>query len=232
MLNLLIKTAIVYFSVMLLMRVMGKRQLAQLETFDLVIALLISEIASVPLDSPEKPLLQGIMPALLLVVLYFITARLSMKSRKFASLVEGSPAVIVKDGVILKDVMQRSNYSVSDLTEALRLKGYDDIALLDCVILETSGHISAFPKKSESAITPFDLDIKAKKQPLSLPLVILGQLQKNNIAICGMEENDLLSVIAKNCSGGLKDIFYAARTRGDILFVQFENGKQKRIKIK
>ena len=80
MLNLLIKTAIVYFSVMLSLRVMGKRQLAQLETFDLVIALLISEIASVPLDSPEKPLLQGFIPALFLVVLYFLTVRLSMKS--------------------------------------------------------------------------------------------------------------------------------------------------------
>ena len=179
MLNLLIKTAIVYFSVMLSLRVMGKRQLAQLETFDLVIALLISEIASVPLDSPEKPLLQGFIPALFLVVLYFLTVRLSMKSRKFSSLVEGSPAFIVKNGVILKDTMERSNYGINDLVEALRLKGFDDIALLDCVILETSGHISVFPKKSESAITPFDLDIKAKKLDYE-------ELFKDKEDICGM----------------------------------------------
>ena len=72
MVNLLIKTAIVYFAVMLSLRVMGKRQLAQLETFDLVTALLISEIASTPLDSPGTPILQGVIPALMLIVLYFL----------------------------------------------------------------------------------------------------------------------------------------------------------------
>ena len=229
MFNLLIKTAAIYFILIFAVRIMGKRQIAQMQAYDLVVALMIAEAATTPLDNPETPLFHGILPALTLILLYYFVAKLSLKSQKLNQLFEGTPSVIIKDGMISKDALAAANYNLYDLTEAMRIKGYDDISQISCAILETSGDLSVFPKNIDSS-----KNNKAGETngfSLSLPLVIDGKLQKSNMHILNVDELDLKSALEAAGITKLKQAFFVSLYDKDKLFIQYAGGRQKRVSL-
>jgi len=123
---------------------MGKREVGELSVFDVVIFVFMAEVAAFALDSPEKKLFNSILPMLILLVIQLAVAYISLKSKKFRDLVDGEPAVIIREGIILEDEMRRHRYNLDDLFQQLREQQIGSIREVSFAFLEPSGNLSVF----------------------------------------------------------------------------------------
>ena len=144
-----IRTIILYFLVVIALRIMGKRQVGQLEPTELVITLMISELASIPMGHVSIPLLHGIIPILTLIFAETILSYIDLKSRKFRKVMSGTPAILIKEGKIIEKELERIRMNLDDLMEELRSSGNMDISNIKYAIFESNGKLSVIPKTSE-----------------------------------------------------------------------------------
>ncbi|MCR5610884.1 MAG: DUF421 domain-containing protein [Clostridiales bacterium] len=152
MFTLFIRTVIIYFTVFIVLRLMGKRQISDMQPFDLVITLLIADVASVPVSDSAIPLLYGIIPILCLFVLHRFLAHLSLKSNGIRTLVCGKPIIVIAKGVVQESALKAANYTLGDLTEQLRIKDVFSLSQVEYGILETNGSLSVLPKAKQPEI--------------------------------------------------------------------------------
>ena len=149
-----IRTIITYILVLIAVRIMGKRQVGQLEPGELVVTLMISDLATIPLSHVSIPILHGIIPIFTLIVAEATLSFLDLKSRKFRKFMSGTPIIIIKDGKVLEKEMEKLRFNFDDLLEMLRMQGNTDINDIKYAILETSGNLSIIQKtktKTEEA---------------------------------------------------------------------------------
>lgn len=142
-----IRTIITYILVVIAVRIMGKRQVGQLEPSELVVTLMISDLATIPLSHVSIPLVHGIIPILTLIIAEATLSFLDLKSRRFRKLLSGTPVVIIKGGKVCEDEMEKLRFNFDDLMEMLRMQGSTDITDIEYGILETSGNLSIILKK-------------------------------------------------------------------------------------
>jgi len=143
----LIRACVLYIVITFSLRLMGKRQLGELQPSELVVTILISNIASIPVEDSSIPMIMGVVPILTLVCLDVIVSSVMLRSAKFRKLMIGSPRIIISEGVILQKEMKRLRYTVDDLVEAMREQQIFDIAEIQFAIVETTGKISFLQKK-------------------------------------------------------------------------------------
>lgn len=141
-----IRTIITYILVLIAVRIMGKRQVGQLEPGELVVTLMISDLATIPLSHVSIPLLHGIVPIFTLIIAEATISFFDLKSRKFRKFMSGMPIVIIKDGKVCEKEMEKLRFNFDDLLEMLRMQGNTDINEIKYAILETSGNLSIIPK--------------------------------------------------------------------------------------
>lgn len=232
MLNVIIKTTIIYLVIIFAMRIMGKRQLSQMQPYELVIALLIAEVTATPMDDPGTPLYYGLLPAATLIIMYYLISKLSLKSNKLRRLFEGRSSLVIDKGKICKEELAKLGYNLSDLLEQVRMAGYMDISEVDYAILETGGNLSVFPSEKNSNVTLSDLGIKPKRKMLTYPLVLDGEYEKDAMEKCGIKYTDIKKALAKENIKNVKDVFYLSFCDGKRLFVQTQDGKTVNIHIK
>lgn len=144
-------TIIMYIIVFIVLRLMGKREIGKLSVLDLVISVMIAEIAVIAIEDPSNHLMQGILPIIILVIIQMLTAYLSMKSRKLRLAFDGKPSVIIAQGQIYRDELRKQRYNLDDLMLQLREQGITSIEDVDFAILETSGKLSVVPKQEQQA---------------------------------------------------------------------------------
>ena len=149
MLITIIRTILLYLFIILSIRIMGKRQLSDMQTSELVITLVISDIAAIPMQNVEQPLLSGIVPIFILVALEIIISVIMLKNAKFRKIICGSPIVVISNGVILKDALKKLRVTYEDLYSLLRQQEIFDIKDVQFAIIETNGTLSI--KKTEEA---------------------------------------------------------------------------------
>lgn len=142
-------TIIMYIIVFIVLRLMGKREIGKLSVLDLVISVMIAEIAVIAIEDPSNHLMQGILPIVILVIIQMLTAYLSMKSRKLRLAFDGKPSVIIAQGQIYRDELRKQRYNLDDLMLQLREQGITSIEDVDFAILETSGKLSVVPKQEQ-----------------------------------------------------------------------------------
>jgi uncharacterized membrane protein YcaP (DUF421 family) len=142
----IVRTIILYLIIVLVLRLMGKRQIGQLQPFELVIILMISELAAIPSQDTGIPLIAGLLPVLVLLLLGVTISQISLKSEKARAVICGTPTVLIDKGYILEDQLRKLRYNLSDLLEQLRVKNVPDIADVEYAILETNGQLSVIPK--------------------------------------------------------------------------------------
>lgn len=185
----LIRTAILYLLIMAGLRLMGKRQIGELEPSELVLTLIISDLASVPMQDFGIPLINGALPIVTLLCLSMLLSYFSLRSVRFRALVCGKPALIIRDGKVLQKNMTKNRFTVDELYEELRAQGYSDITGVKYAILETSGQLSVLPYAGESPVTPrvMHMDIS---DSVTLPVLIVndGRLMSENLAATGHDE--------------------------------------------
>lgn len=192
MLTVFIRAMILFVFAVLSMRVMGKRQVGQFQPFELVVAIMIAELAATPMEDVGTPLLYGIVPMIALVTLHGLMTVLSLKSQKFRSLISGIPTVLIKNGVIQLRELEKICFSLNDLMEELRMAGMLDPSQVGTAIMETSGQVSVFPKAAQRPVTPQDLGLAVNREGIPLTLVLDGRLQPDNLALGGLTPSWLL----------------------------------------
>ena len=184
-----LKTIIIYILVLTAVRLMGKRELGQLQPFELVTLLIIADVAAVPMEEIGMPLLQGVIPILGLLTAEIIMSYLNVKFQFFHKLISGKPAVLVAKGKIVEKNLSKQRYSIDDLVEQIRVAGYPDINDIDYAILETSGEISIIPKNEKNNVTLEDLELT--KEYVGYPRIVImdGILFDSNLKALGYEMN-------------------------------------------
>lgn len=220
MLILPLRTIILYLFVVLIIRIMGKHQIGQLQPYELVITIMISELAAVPMQDTEIPLLNGIIPILTLLLIQVSVSLLSLKNPRFRRIISGEPSIIIERGQINQQELTRLRYSLSDLLEQLRLKGIPNVADVDYAILETSGKLSVIPKTEKRPVTPGDLALKAVYEGLPVTLIEDGVVKWNNLKKAGLTEEWLLKELRREGLSGTGDAFLVNHDASGKLFIQ------------
>jgi uncharacterized membrane protein YcaP (DUF421 family) len=224
MFNTILKTIIIYFTIVIAMRIMGKRQIAQLQPYELVLALLIAEVTAKPMDTPGTPLSYGLVSAVTLMLLYFLFTRISLKSDFVKKLLCSTPSILISKGVISRQELTRLDYSLNDLVEQIRSKGFLDICEVEYAILETNGQLSVFPVAQKTPPTVSDLNIKIKPPSLAYAVIIDGKFQKDNMSKCGVDHQALLKALSHVGVTDIKRVFYASIHDTNQIFIQQKNG--------
>lgn len=172
MLIVFIRAILLYLLVIFALRLMGKRQLGELQPSELVITILISNIASLPIEDPSIPMITGVIPILALVAFELYISNISLRSRSFRKLISGSPVVVIADGEIDQKALHALRFSIDDLMESLRTQNIFDIREVHYAIVETTGSVSVLQKYGSQNVTP-DM-LKLQGADISPPLVIIS----------------------------------------------------------
>lgn len=209
MLVIFFRAFILYFLVVLVMRMMGKRQIAQMQPFELVITILIAELAATPMENSAIPLVSGVIPILTLLSIQVIVSFISIKSEIFREIVCGKPSILINKGNIVQSEIRRLRINMNDLLEQLRSKDYPNLSDVEYAILETNGQLSILPKTDKRQVNVSDLKIKAEKEDLPVTLIVDGRLIEKNLKKTGYKEEWLIQQLKKNKIDKIEDAFFA-----------------------
>jgi uncharacterized membrane protein YcaP (DUF421 family) len=193
-----IRTVILYAIVVIIMRMMGKRQIGQLQPFELVIAIMVSDLASIPMQDIGIPLLYGIIPIVTMLFIQILLSFIQLKSQKFRDVLCGRPSLLIKNGQIQMQELKSQRFNLNDLMEELRIKGYFNLDDIEYAVLETSGQISVIAKTSKETVTKEDIKIMPVQEKLPITLVLDGEIQDENIKILKKDKKWLYSLFKKN----------------------------------
>ena len=206
MATIFIKTIIISLFVLLAVRLMGKREIGQLQPVELVVIIIIADVASVPMEEVGTPILQGIIPIFALVVGQLILSYLNIKSVFFHKLISGKASVLISKGKINEENLKKQRYTIDGLIEQMRVAGYADIKDVEYAILETSGQISVIPKQDKNNVTVGDMNIKTEYVGYPRIIIMDGVLYKNNLKSLGYDDVWLKKKLEANNSN-VEDTF-------------------------
>ena len=201
-----IRAFLLYIIIIFAVRMMGKRQISEMQTSELVITLLMSNIASIPMQDTEQSMLSGIIPMMVLLVCEIFISYLMLKKSGIRRLICGKPVIVINDGTIDQQAMKELRISTEDLYEQLRQKDVFDISEVAYAILETNGQMSVFKKSMYSPLTVGDLEIQKEDTVLQVTIVSDGEIAKSSLKVCGLGTNWLYETL-KNENIALKDVF-------------------------
>jgi uncharacterized membrane protein YcaP (DUF421 family) len=217
------RTAFLYLAVLVAIRIMGKREVGQLSAFDLVVAIMIAELAAMAMDNIDMPLYQGLIPIFTLVGLEILFAWLSLKNHTIRGLVDGSPSIVISNGDIVEKELRKLRYNVSDLLGQLREKNVHNIDDVQFAVLETSGELSVVLKDDRRPLTLKDLGIPPKYEGLPAPLIFDGKIHHKNLANLHLDENWLLSEVQNKGILKIEEVLYASLDCKGVLYVSEKN---------
>lgn len=200
------RAIILYFLIILSIRLMGKRQIGELQPSELVITILLSNIATLPIEDINIPMLMGVIPIFTLVCLDVLMSWLSLYSRKVRRFFSGTPKIIISDGKVDEAVMRSLRFSVDDLMESLRSVQVFDISEVQLAIVETTGKISVYQKKYAQPCTPEILGLQTQSKNPPQLIISDGEVLENALRFIGLERSQLDKILRSE-SAAVKDIF-------------------------
>ncbi len=194
----LIRTIILYIVIIVALRIMGRRQVGELQPSELVITMIISNLAALPIEDRGLPIMAGIIPIITLVCFEIFTSYLLKDSIFWRKKICGSPQVVIINGKINQKIMKELRFSIDDLIEALRINGVFDFTEVDCAIAETNGQLSVFKKFEFQEVENKDIGKKETKSS-SLPFVVIndGVVDKNSLFYCQKDINFINTTLKK-----------------------------------
>lgn len=218
MLTIFTRSVLLYIASLLAMRAMGKREVGQLQPFELVVVIMIAELAATPMGGVGIPLLYGILPMVALVVCHGLITALCMKWQPFRAWMSGQPTVLMRNGVICEKQMRKSAMDLNDLMEAIRTAGILDPSEVGTVVLEPGGQVNVFPKADFRSVSPSDIALNVPAEGLPLPLVMDGIIQHDNLTRGQLTETWLREVARSAGYPNLAQVlFLCLNTQGEML---------------
>ncbi|MBA9025699.1 MULTISPECIES: DUF421 domain-containing protein [Bacillaceae] len=210
-----LRTLFLYIVILIIFRMMGKREVGELSVLDLVVFIMIGEMAVVSIDRLDQPIMSTLLPMMILLITQITFAYFSLKSLKFRNLVEGSPTVIISKGKINENAMRSQRYNFDDLLAQLRSQNIINIGDVEYAILETSGELSVIEKSK----------VKKSAKTGPFPLILDGELQEDNLTYINQTPEWLMQELDKKGYTNIKHISFCSYTDGQ-LFIDEKNSPE------
>lgn len=223
MLVIFIRVLILAVIVTASMKIMGKRQIGQLQPIDLVIAIMISEVSSIPMQDTSIPLLHGIIPVLALLSLQLIVSYFAKRNTTFRRLVTGSPTLMVHNGLIQVDNLKKELFSVTDLMEHLRSQGWHDLSNIHTAILEANGLVSVIPKAQYRPADASMLNAPSQGEGSAYVVIEEGRISSEGLALANKTEDWLRKELKKSKITNVHSVYFASISPDSTLFWQLNN---------
>lgn len=214
------KTLLLYIVVIISMRLMGKRQIGQLQPFEFAVAVMISEIAALPLTEDDRKLHHALIPIAVLVVCQLVISYISVKSLRFRGYICGKPSILIRNGRMLEKNMRREMCTINELLEQLRFHSVQNISDVEYAILETNGQLSVILKSQKRPVTPEDLKIDTKYEGHTIDLIIDGKLMKDTLKKMNIDKGWLDRQLMERGITDYSMVFYASLDTSGNLFIQ------------
>ena len=193
-----IRTIILYLILIAVIRLMGKRQIGQMEPAEFVVTMLVANLAAIPMQDSGLPLVSGLVPLLTVLGMELIFATAAMCSIRVRRILCGKPVILIENGKILRKALRATRVSLDELTGHLREKDILDIRSVQYAILETNGNLSVFPWPKEMPATAKDAGVQAKPQYLPITIIADGQLYEENLTLAGRDEKWVQRILDEN----------------------------------
>jgi uncharacterized membrane protein YcaP (DUF421 family) len=221
------RTILIYFVVLAVMRLMGKREVGKLSVFDLVVSIMIAEISIIVIEDAARPMINGLVPLLTLVGVQILVSYVSLKSDKIRHFIEGKPTILINRGKLQEQEMKSTRYNLDDLLIQLREKSIANVADVEFAILEPSGKLSVFTKTDKEHDTKEDLfgdHIEYKGLPL--PVILDGKVQDDNLQKLGKTRFWLKNKIQEKGCNDFKEVFFASIDHRGKIFLDVKDRKK------
>ena len=213
-----LRTVILYTLVVIIVRLMGKRQIGELQPYELVVTIMISDLAALPMQDTRLPLLLGVIPIITLLFVKNIISTIQLKSQITRKIIDGEPCILIKQGKINYSVLKAQQISIDELMEELRLSGYFDLRTIEYAILENNGKLSVLEKSKDSKVP-------------KLPKILItdGELNINSLTTRYSDESSVLKILKKYDIDSINKVMLAMfDTDGNFYYQLFEENKGRK----
>ena len=231
MVIILFRVLIVYLIVLLYLRIMGKRQLGEMQPFELVITLLIADIATLPMTQTSMPILFSVIPLTALVIVHFFVSLLSRKSITMRKIINGKPVLVVTPDGVQYEALKELNMSLDDLMEGIRGCEYFNIEDVLYAIVETNGTINVIPKIASANVTNENMKLELPESTLPMMLVSGGKIINNNMKTAKVEPDFIQNILKKAEIKSLKDVLLLTIDTEGKVYIQTFDGTSKTLNI-
>ena len=201
------RSIVLYLIIVIGIRLLGKHQVSELEPAEFVLALIIADVASVPMQDYGIPLLMGVIPIITLLCLSMILSVLTLKSLKIRALLAGVPSILVRNGQVDQKELRRTRMTMDEVLEELRLQGYTDLTAVRYAVLETNGQLSILPYARTQPPSAEAMDIPVVDAGLPLVLINDGRLISANLDRCGLDKRWLEKQLKQHGVSNVRDVF-------------------------
>lgn len=219
MLTVFARSIIIYIFLLFAMRLMGKRQLGELQPFEFAITMIVAELACIPMSETAIPLSYGLIPIFSLFVLHLFITKIATKSIRFRKFLNGQPVILIDKQGINSDLMKNVDMNINDLMDSLRAKGFFSLSEIAFAILETNGTLSVLPKNENKPLTPKDMNIQIEPAAICFTLVCEGKLMEENISLAGTTKEEVAKVL-EHYKIKQKEVFILTLCGGYDMFLQ------------
>ncbi len=220
-----IRTAVLYLILIVVVRLMGKRQIGQMAPMEFVVTMLVANLAAVPMQDGGIPLFSGLIPILTVLGVELVLSYLSMDSIRLRKLLCGKPVILIENGNILQRALRRNGITLDELTSLLRRNRVMDPRTVQYAILETDGTLSVFPYPKENPASAKDAGIQASDQLLPITLVADGQLLPENLAIAGKDPAWVCKALQQKQATVAETCLFTVDKAGHQIFYRKEDGQ-------
>ena len=224
MFNLFLRTLVMYVTLIAGVRLLGKRQIGQLEPSELVVAMLVADLAAIPLQEEAVSLLSGLIPMATVLLLEFGVSMLCLRSVRLRRLLCGKPVILISNGEVLQENLRRTRITMDELTGMLREKDMLELEEVQYAILETNGNLSVFPFPASQPPSARASGIRVKRQFLPVTVIADGWLYRENLALAGKDEAWLNEVLQQK-NATVRETWLLTVDAGDHIFFVAREGK-------
>ena len=232
MLATFVRSIIIYIIVLIVMRLMGKREIGQMQPFELAISIMIADLASIPMSDIGIPIFNGIIPILGLLVMHLIISILNIKSSKMREFICGKPTILIYKGKIDEQKMKKERFTLNELEEKLRSNNVMNLGDVEFAILETSGDISVIQKPNKRTTTPEDFNIMPEYEGIAYNLVVDGKIMTDNLKKIGKNYNWLKKQTQKFQMMPEEAFIVTINSKGNIFCQKKLSNKEMKMKTK
>ena len=219
MITAFIRTLILYAFIIIGLRLMGKRQIGELEPGELVLTMMISDLAAVPMQDFGIPLLAGIIPITILLSLSMLLSQFSLYNLRFRALICGTPVILIQNGKLQQDALRKNRYTLDELLEELREQGVSSISDVKYAVLENSGHLSILLWQKKMPVTAEQMNLNPKDE-VTLPVVLIndGRILHNNLSLCKKDDLWLEKILRQKGFSSPHEVFLLTLDEHDHVF--------------
>ena len=219
-----VRTVILYFAILISMRIMGKRQLGEMEISEFIVAALIADLAATPLQDIGIPLLNGLVPIIIMFCFEIIIAGLNMRSVKLRKLTYGRPEIIIRNGRIIREAMQKNRFTLDELMQELRAQGLTDTAQVEYAVLETNGQLSIILKSGDQPATASQMGVVGDDVSYAHIIINEGRILDNNLELLGRDRRWLSNELKRQNFRSADEVYILTLSESGRVFCQAKEG--------